>query len=115
MVRIFDALNAKLKSAFFPQLLAPAAEQRSMDRAIFIPAEFHGNAPVGLALVFISALLRLDYRKKAGMTLCIVAAAPSCSSRHHAVDEFVLEPRTAIQGIFMSLLYRIDLLKLQKT
>ena len=46
VVRIFDALNTKLKSAFFPRLLATAAEQRSMDRAVFIPTEFHGNAPV---------------------------------------------------------------------
>jgi len=27
VVRIFDALNTKLKSAFFPRLLAPAAEE----------------------------------------------------------------------------------------
>jgi hypothetical protein len=27
VVRIFDALNAKLKSAFFPRLLATAAEE----------------------------------------------------------------------------------------
>ena len=46
VVRIFDALNTKLKSAFFPRLLATAAEQRSMDWAVFIPTEFHGNAPV---------------------------------------------------------------------
>ena len=46
MVWIFDALNTKVKSAFFPRLLATAAEQRSMNRAVFIPAEFHGYAPV---------------------------------------------------------------------
>ena len=46
VVRIFDALNTKLKSAFFPSLLATAAEERSVDRAEFIPTEFHGNAPV---------------------------------------------------------------------
>jgi hypothetical protein len=46
MVRIFDALNAQLKSASFPYLLATAAKERSMDRTIFIPTEFHGNAPV---------------------------------------------------------------------
>jgi hypothetical protein len=46
VVRIFDALDAKLKSAFFPRLLSTAAEQRSMEWAIFIPTEFHGNAPV---------------------------------------------------------------------
>jgi hypothetical protein len=46
VVRIFDALNTKLKSAFFPRLLATAAEQRSMDWAVFISTEFHGNAPV---------------------------------------------------------------------
>jgi hypothetical protein len=46
MVWIFDALNTKLKSAFFPRLLATAAEQRTMDWAVFIPTEFHGNAPV---------------------------------------------------------------------
>ena len=46
VVRIFDALNTKLKSASFPYLLATAAEERSMDRTIFIPTEFHGNAPV---------------------------------------------------------------------
>src|SRR5208283_4229813 len=45
VVRIFDALNTKLKSAFFPCLLATAAEQRSMYRTVFIPAEFHGYAP----------------------------------------------------------------------
>jgi hypothetical protein len=46
MVRVFDALNTELKSAFFPRLIATAAEQRTMDRAIFIPTEFHGYAPV---------------------------------------------------------------------
>ncbi len=46
VMRIFDALNTKLKSAFFPRLLATAAEQRTMDWAEFIPAEFHGIAPV---------------------------------------------------------------------
>jgi hypothetical protein len=30
VVGIFDALNAKLKSAFFPDLFASAAEQRSV-------------------------------------------------------------------------------------
>jgi len=45
MVWIFDALNTKLKSAFFPGLLAPAAEQRAVDRTIFVPTEFHGNTP----------------------------------------------------------------------
>jgi hypothetical protein len=45
VVGIFDALNTKLKSAFFPSLLATAAEQRTMDWAEFIPTEFHGNAP----------------------------------------------------------------------
>jgi hypothetical protein len=46
VVRIFDALNTKLKSAFFSRLLSTAAEQRAVDRAVFIPAEFHGYAPV---------------------------------------------------------------------
>jgi hypothetical protein len=46
VVRIFDALNTKLKSAFFPSLLATAAEQGAVDRAVFIPTEFHGIAPV---------------------------------------------------------------------
>src|ERR1039458_3374394 len=46
MVRIFDALNTKLKSAFVPRLLAPATEQRPVDRTIFIPTESHGNPPV---------------------------------------------------------------------
>ncbi len=46
VVRIFDALNTKLKSAFLPRLLATAAEERSMDRTVFIPTEFHMNAPV---------------------------------------------------------------------
>jgi hypothetical protein len=46
VVWIFDALNTKLKSAFFPRLLATAAEQRTVNRAEFIPTEFHGNAPV---------------------------------------------------------------------
>jgi hypothetical protein len=46
VVRIFDALNAKLKSAVFPRLCAPAAKQRFMNRAQFIPTEFHENAPV---------------------------------------------------------------------
>jgi hypothetical protein len=43
---IFDALDTKLKSAFFPHLLTTAAEQRTMNRAEFISTEFHGNAPV---------------------------------------------------------------------
>jgi len=46
VVGIFDALNTKLKRAVFPRLLATAAEQRTMDWAVFIPTEFHGNAPV---------------------------------------------------------------------
>jgi hypothetical protein len=46
VVRIFDALNTKLKSVFFSGLLPTAAEQRSVKRAVFIPTEFHGNAPV---------------------------------------------------------------------
>jgi hypothetical protein len=37
VVRIFDALNTKLKSALFPSLLTTAAEQRAMNRAKFIP------------------------------------------------------------------------------
>jgi hypothetical protein len=45
MMWIFDALDAKLKSASFPNVLATTAEERSMDWAIFIPTEFHGNAP----------------------------------------------------------------------
>ena len=46
VVLVFDALNAKLKSALFPRLLASAAEQRTMDWAVFVPTEFHGYAPV---------------------------------------------------------------------
>jgi hypothetical protein len=46
VVRIFNALNTKPKSAFFSRLLATAAEERSMDRTVFIPTEFHGDAPV---------------------------------------------------------------------
>jgi hypothetical protein len=46
VVWILDALNTKLKSAFFSRLLATAAEERSMDRTVFIPTEFHGDAPV---------------------------------------------------------------------
>ena len=46
VVGIFDALNTKLKSAFFSGLLATAAEQRAVDRTEFIPTEFHGYAPV---------------------------------------------------------------------
>jgi hypothetical protein len=46
VVGIFDTLNAKLKSAFFPCLLAAAAEQRAVDWTIFVATEFHGNAPV---------------------------------------------------------------------
>src|SRR5664280_1987192 len=46
VVRIFDALNTKLKSVFFSGLLPTAAEQRSVKRAVFIPTEFHGNPPV---------------------------------------------------------------------
>ena len=42
VVRIFDAANTNLKSSSFPRPLATAAEQRSMNRAIFIPTEFHG-------------------------------------------------------------------------
>jgi hypothetical protein len=45
MVRIFDALNTKLKSAFFPRLLATAAKPRPVNRAVFIPTEFHGISP----------------------------------------------------------------------
>jgi hypothetical protein len=45
VVRVFDALNAKLKSAASPRLLATAAEERSMNRAEFIPTEFHGISP----------------------------------------------------------------------
>jgi hypothetical protein len=51
MVRIIDAQNTKLKPAFFPRLLATAAEARSMDRTIFIPTEFHLNAPVWILLI----------------------------------------------------------------
>jgi hypothetical protein len=36
---IFDALSTKLKSAFLSSLLAPATEQRAVDRAIFIPTQ----------------------------------------------------------------------------
>jgi hypothetical protein len=43
VVWVFDVLNTKLKSAFFSGLLAPAAEQRSVERAVFIPTESHGN------------------------------------------------------------------------
>jgi hypothetical protein len=46
VVRIFDALNPKLKPAFLPHMFPTAAEQRTVDWAVFIPAEFHGNAPV---------------------------------------------------------------------
>ena len=46
MVRIFDALNTKLKSAFLARLLTAAAEKRSMDWTIFISMKFHGIAPV---------------------------------------------------------------------
>jgi hypothetical protein len=46
VVRIFDSLNTKLKSAFFPRLLATAAEERSVNWTVFIPTEFHGYAPV---------------------------------------------------------------------
>jgi len=46
VVQIFDELNTKLKSALFPRLLTTAAEQRTVDRSILIPTEFHGNAPV---------------------------------------------------------------------
>jgi len=49
MVRVFDALNAKLKSAAFPRLLATAAEQRTVNRAVFIPTEFHGMLQCGLS------------------------------------------------------------------
>jgi hypothetical protein len=43
---IFDALNTKLKSSFFTGLLTTAAEQRPVNWTVFIPTEFHGNAPV---------------------------------------------------------------------
>ena len=46
VMRIFDTLNTKLKSAFFPRLVAPAAEPRTVDWAVFIPSEFHARAPV---------------------------------------------------------------------
>jgi hypothetical protein len=45
VVGIFDALNTKPKSAFFPSLLATAAEERSMDWAELIATEFHGISP----------------------------------------------------------------------
>jgi hypothetical protein len=47
VVWIIDAPNTKLKSAFLLAcLLATAAEQGTVNRAVFIPTEFHGNAPV---------------------------------------------------------------------
>jgi hypothetical protein len=46
VVRIFDALNAKPKSAFLLSLFTTAAIKRAVDRTVFIPTEFHGNAPV---------------------------------------------------------------------
>ena len=46
VVWIFDALNTKLKSAFLSGSLATAAEERFVKRAIFIPTESHGNAPL---------------------------------------------------------------------
>ena len=46
VVRIFDTLNTKPQSVFLPNLLATAAGERSVDRTIFIPTEFHRNAPV---------------------------------------------------------------------
>jgi len=57
VVRIFDALNTKLKSAFFSRLLPTAAEQRSVKGTIFIPTEFHRYAP---------CLIRLDISSSAG-------------------------------------------------
>jgi hypothetical protein len=53
VVRIFDAPNTQLKSVLFSRLLATAAEQRAVDRTIFIPTEFHGNAPVWFGLISI--------------------------------------------------------------
>jgi hypothetical protein len=75
VVRIFDALNTKLKSAFLPRLLATAAEQRSVDRAVFIPTEFHGNAPVWVVLI--AALL-------AGMVVATAAALFSTAIQNSA-------------------------------
>ena len=46
VVRILDTLDTKPQSAFLPNLLATAAEERSVDRTGFIPTEFHGSAPV---------------------------------------------------------------------
>ena len=46
VMRIFNALNTKLKPALFPRQLATTAEQRAVDRTVFIPTELHGNAPV---------------------------------------------------------------------
>ena len=45
VVRIFDVLDTKPGSAFLTNLLATAAEVRSVNRTVFIPTEFHGNAP----------------------------------------------------------------------
>src|SRR5271165_2708227 len=65
VVRIFDALNTKLKSAFFPRLLTTAAEQRAVKGTILIPTEFHGIPP--------------DWRSLAFAGYCPMRGSTSCS------------------------------------
>jgi len=43
---IFDALDTEPRLPFLLRLLTSATKQRVVDRAVFIPSEFHGNAPV---------------------------------------------------------------------
>jgi hypothetical protein len=47
-MRIFDALNTEAQSAFLLSALTAATEERAMDWAVFIPAEFHDSSPQGL-------------------------------------------------------------------
>jgi hypothetical protein len=46
VVRILDALKAKVQPSFFSSLLATTAGQRAVYWTEFIPAEFHRSAPV---------------------------------------------------------------------
>src|SRR5271165_5199200 len=67
VVWIFDALNAKMKSALLLGLLTTAAEQRPVYWAVFISTKLHKNSPV--RVVSISGSLLAVSRR----------AVPSCS------------------------------------
>jgi hypothetical protein len=58
VVRILDALNTQPQSTFLPRLLAAAAGYGSVDRAVFVPTEFHSFLPEGpfIFLIFVNPL-----------------------------------------------------------